>query len=225
MSLLGVCVAAVCSLISAAPVHEMASPPVSEPFATASPASSTLRAPQKWLDARDAIEAEAACLAKVDGGCARGQLPGHLARWRAMDRQTQMIAVNHWVNQYDYDSDVRVWGQRDYWAPLSAFVARGKGDCEDFAIAKYTLLRAIGVAATDLRLVIVNETRRDVLHAVLSVRIGDNWQMLDNMDASPRNDTEVTGYVPVMQFSDAGAKYYAGIDPMTFVQPAARPRR
>lgn len=221
MWLLGACAAGLCSLGfpgGAYPIAAIAS----EPFAQSQPTESTLKPPRKWTQVRGQIEQEAQCLADTDASCARGMLAAKMAEWRTLSRGGRIMAVNHWINTFDYDSDIKAWGQSDYWSPLSAFVVRGKGDCEDFAIAKYTLLRSLGVAGADLRLIIVSENKRGQLHALLSVRQGSDWLLLDNMQAQPRRDIAANDYRPVMQMSDSGTKYYAGIDPMTFVQPAAR---
>ena len=55
----------------------------------------------------------------------------------------QLAAVNDYVNRVRYRDDRVNWGLRDYWAAPREFFARG-GDCEDFAIAKYLSLRALG---------------------------------------------------------------------------------
>ena len=48
-------------------------------------------------------------------------------------------------------SDLAQWGVLDRWsAPLETFTT-GRGDCEDYAIAKYVALTQAGVAAEDVR--------------------------------------------------------------------------
>lgn len=53
----------------------------------------------------------------------------------------------------------------DYWLTPTELRQRGKGDCEDFAIAKYFLLRDMGVHAEDLR--IAYARMNDEAHMVL----------------------------------------------------------
>ena len=54
-------------------------------------------------------------------------------------------------------SDEAQFGVPDVWmTPLMTF-ASGAGDCEDYAIAKYVALRQAGMAARDLRLVILHD--------------------------------------------------------------------
>jgi predicted transglutaminase-like cysteine proteinase len=56
-----------------------------------------------------------------------------------------------------YVTDFVQYGEADRWsAPLETF-ATGKGDCEDYAIAKYVALQESGFPSDDLRLVLVRD--------------------------------------------------------------------
>ena len=57
---------------------------------------------------------------------------------------------------------------------------RGRGDCEDYALLKYALLREAGFAEDDLRLAIVRLPLLQQDHAVLAVRLEGRWLVLDN---------------------------------------------
>jgi predicted transglutaminase-like cysteine proteinase len=75
-------------------------------------------------------------------------------------------------------SDDLQYGVQDKWAsPLMTFTS-GRGDCEDYALAKYAALRAAGFGEDDLRFVIVRLPQ--MAHAVLSVRHDGRWLLLDN---------------------------------------------
>jgi predicted transglutaminase-like cysteine proteinase len=77
-------------------------------------------------------------------------------------------------------SDMAQHGVADLWtSPLKTF-ASGAGDCEDYAIAKFAALREVGFTESDLRLLVVHEAGADSYHAVVSVRLDDNWLVLDN---------------------------------------------
>ena len=68
----------------------------------------------------------------------------------------RLQAINEFFNRrIVFRDDVHVWGQVDYWASPFEMLGKGEGDCEDFALAKYFSLRAVGVAANKLRLVYV----------------------------------------------------------------------
>ncbi len=54
-----------------------------------------------------------------------------------------------------FEDDQSIWNQSDYWATPLETMGQGRGDCEDFAIAKYFSLRDAGVPTGKLRLVYV----------------------------------------------------------------------
>ena len=60
------------------------------------------------------------------------------------------------------------WGQHDYWATPVEFLARNGGDCEDFALAKYYTLKAMGIHSKRLYLTYVKNLNRDDFHMVMS---------------------------------------------------------
>jgi len=87
--------------------------------------------------------------------------------------------VNDLVNQNRYILDKKNWGKSDYWATPVEFLERG-GDCEDFAIAKYAALRSLGVPESRMRVAIVQDTQKNIPHAVLVVYANDGAYILDN---------------------------------------------
>ena len=57
----------------------------------------------------------------------------------------KLNTVNTWVNFIKYASDKELYGVNDYWATLYEFIGKNKGDCEDYTIAKYYILKELGV--------------------------------------------------------------------------------
>lgn len=92
-------------------------------------------------------------------------------------------AVNTMMNEKPYISDNANWGKSDYWETPIEFIQRG-GDCEDYAIAKYTALRMLGVPEERLRIAIVHDTVKDIPHAVLVVYTDEGTYALDNQNQS-----------------------------------------
>ncbi len=81
------------------------------------------------------------------------------------------------------------WGVPDRWsAPLETFATK-KGDCEDYAIAKYVALTEAGIAADDVKLIIIRNTAANEDHAVTAVRLDGAWIILDNRWLSLVEDT------------------------------------
>jgi predicted transglutaminase-like cysteine proteinase len=90
--------------------------------------------------------------------------------------------VNAAVNERTYRADNRLWGSSDYWATPAEFLSRG-GDCEDFAIAKYFLLRELGIPDEAMRIAVVRNVAKREMHAVLVVRTSSGAFVLDNLAA------------------------------------------
>lgn len=108
--------------------------------------------------------------------------------------------VNDLINKQDYIVDSRNWGQSDYWATPIEFFSRG-GDCEDFAIAKYTSLRALGVPEDRLRITILQDEQKDIPHAVLAVYTDDDVLILDNQIKSVRSSSSIDHYRPIFSIN------------------------
>jgi predicted transglutaminase-like cysteine proteinase len=115
--------------------------------------------------------------------------------------------VNRAVNAaMTYRSDRAIWGVGDRWATPIEMAGKGAGDCEDFAIAKYWLLRSLGVSDDKLQMVVLQDTRRQLFHAVLVVHTASGAYVLDNVTNRLQLDTAYAQYQPIMSF--AGGKNY-----------------
>ena len=82
--------------------------------------------------------------------------------------KNKIHSVNRFFNRIRFVDDIRVWGQKDYWATPVEFLGKNAGDCEDFTIAKYFTLRALGVPSEKLRLMYVRALRIKQSHMVLA---------------------------------------------------------
>ncbi|MDP5292479.1 transglutaminase-like cysteine peptidase [Oceanimonas sp. CHS3-5] len=64
--------------------------------------------------------------------------------------------VNRFFHRHlRYQLDKDLWGKEDYWATPLETLGRGRGDCEDYAIAQYLSLRMAGIGDDRLRLIYV----------------------------------------------------------------------
>jgi predicted transglutaminase-like cysteine proteinase len=120
-------------------------------------------------------------------------------------------------------SDLENYGVIDYWSSPLATLAKGSGDCEDYAIAKLFLLREIGVAADDVRLVIVHDLKHDEDHAVVAARFEGRWRILDNRRLMMLPDTDIADYRAAFVIDDAGVRSYQDLAPAEAVMPAKVP--
>lgn len=120
----------------------------------------------------------------------------------------QMVAVNRWANAKPYVPDWINWHVPDYWETPGQFIAYG-GDCEDYAITKYFSLVRLGFSPDDLRIVIVNDTSKQVFHAVLAVRLNGQTWLLDNEAARVVAMDSVAHYIPVYSLNQNGWWLYS----------------
>ena len=110
--------------------------------------------------------------------------------------------VNLWVNrQIAYVDDERNYRQRDFWATADETVARGSGDCEDFAILKMHMLRAAGIDDDRMKLVLLRDLALNADHAFLLVRSASGWVVLDNMTDRIYDGRQSDAMRPILSFS------------------------
>ncbi len=104
-----------------------------------------------------------------------------ISAYKSLPMKSMVDKVNRLVNKQRYIVDQANWGKSDYWATPVEFLQRG-GDCEDFAIAKYTALRTLGVPESRMRLAIVHDNEKNIPHAVLIVYTDQGSYILDNQE-------------------------------------------
>lgn len=113
----------------------------------------------------------------------------------------RLDAVNRYVNRGLYVSDQRNWGVPDYWATPGEFLHKD-GDCEDYAIIKYLSLKDLNVPPEAMRIVVLEDTNLDVIHAVLAVYSGDRWYILDNQVPYVVEADSVFHYRPIYSINE-----------------------
>ncbi|HEY1096423.1 MAG TPA: transglutaminase-like cysteine peptidase, partial [Alphaproteobacteria bacterium] len=113
-----------------------------------------------------------------------------------LDREDQVKAVNTYMNKVKFIADKDNYSMNDYWATPMQFMARG-GDCEDYAIAKYVSLRALGFQEKQLRLAIVYDHEMRMPHAVLVVYDQNKAVVLDNQTPDVKNAAKIRRYQPL----------------------------
>lgn len=163
----------------------------------------------EWKRVKAKVNAERAVYAGCDKA-AKG-CPSNLRQWRtslktwsSLGDFAKLAAVNSYVNNnIRYVDDDALYGRADFWASPGQSLG-GRGDCEDYAIAKYESLRALGFAERDLRLVVLKDLRRGIGHAVLSVRTAQGLYVLDNLKARPFLHDSVDYYAPVFSINREG---------------------
>ena len=132
-----------------------------------------------------------------------------IAQSAGLDEDAQLAAVNGFFNRrIVFRDDAQAWGEADHWAsPLEA-LDKGYGDCEDYAIAKYFSLLALGTPVQRLRLVYVRAQigGDSQAHMVLAyyAQPGAEPLILDNLVTSVRPDSRRPDLTPVFSFNSEG---------------------
>ncbi|MDN5001032.1 transglutaminase-like cysteine peptidase [Bradyrhizobium sp. GCM10027634] len=180
----------------------------------------TFRAPdsviwRKWRAVEDGIARDQAVLERCRSDA--GSCPSYAAQFlrligavKAKSGRARLEEVNLGVNTaIRYVSDLVQHRELDRWsAPLASF-ATGKGDCEDYAIAKYAALREAGVPDADMRLLLVRDRTVRQDHAVLAARLDGRWLILDNRWAGLRDDNGELNFTPLFAINHEGVNLFA----------------
>lgn len=154
----------------------------------------------KWGDVLSRWHNAAPC---DDSECTTDGWQKLLSGLQGKDRMTQIKAVNSFFNGERYIIDRKNWGVEDYWATPYQFL-KMDGDCEDYAIAKFMALKALGIPVEDMRVLALRDMNLDVGHAVLIVYEGDEPLLLDNQIKSVVPANSVKHYMPIFSLSETG---------------------
>jgi predicted transglutaminase-like cysteine proteinase len=170
---------------------------------------------RKWRG----IEADIANDHTVLDRCREGAegCPSHAAQFlrlikavKAKSGRDQLDEANRAVNMaIRYASDFALHGEVDRWtAPLATF-AVGKGDCEDYAIAKFVALTEAGFPREDLQLVLVRDRAVRQDHAVLAARLDGHWLILDSRRSDLMDDHDASSFTPLFAINHRGVQLFA----------------
>ena len=120
-----------------------------------------------------------------------------------LDEKELLGRVNQWVNrEIAYVADDRNYNQRDFWATAEQTIARGRGDCEDFAILKMQMLRAAGVNPDRMKLVLLRDLAANADHAFLLVQTEAGKVVLDNVTDRLYDGAQASSVRPILSFSE-----------------------
>lgn len=122
---------------------------------------------------------------------------------RDLDDMKKMEKVNDFFNLFPYESDQTIWNTSDYWATRFEFIGKGKGDCEDYVIAKYFTLKELGVPTSKLFMTYANSLRFKTSHMVLSYYVtpGSIPVVMDNFNYKILPVNVRTDLVPIYSFN------------------------
>jgi predicted transglutaminase-like cysteine proteinase len=143
------------------------------------------------------------CVPGSGPDCLPGEWRELLGALDGLDLKAKLDRVNAAINGHPYVASMRNWGESNRWETPFEFLRRG-GQCQDYAIAKYLMLRAAGVPAARLRIVVLYDTRLGLDHAVMVAYVEGRVLMLDNQLASVVPADSVDHYQPYYSISEEG---------------------
>jgi predicted transglutaminase-like cysteine proteinase len=185
----------------------------------------TMLAPRAW-DAETMQRAAVPLGPQAVGGVRA--LQAILSTAVGQDDALRLATINEFFNRrIVFATDLETWGQNDYWASPLETLAKGRGDCEDYVIAKYFSLMAAGIPSSRLRLVYV----RAVIggpggvvqaHMVLAyyAQAGAEPLILDNLIGEIRPASRRSDLEPVFSFNGEGL--WQGVGAQSAGDPVAR---
>lgn len=117
--------------------------------------------------------------------------------------RTMLQRVNSALNRHPYVTSAENWGVANHWETPYEFMRRS-GQCQDYAIAKFMLLRTLGVANEQLRIVVLHDVDREVDHAVVVAYVDGEALMLDSLSEAVVPVTQAASYRPYYSINETG---------------------
>lgn len=134
---------------------------------------------------------------------------------RSSDEGDRVQRVHQFFNRHiRSEDDIATWGVSDYWATPLETLGKGRGDCEDFTIAKYFTLERSGVPINKLRLIYVKariggeQSSVAQAHMVLAYYPTPDAEplVLDSLMEEVRPSSRRTDLIPVFSFNTEGMR-------------------
>jgi len=120
-----------------------------------------------------------------------------------LTQSERLRKVNNFFNRMRFIDDRLHWQQEDYWATPVEFLSSRGGDCEDYSIAKYFTLTALGVPEEKLNLTYVKALKLNQAHMVLTYyeRPDADPLVLDNLINEIKPASQRKDLLPVYSFN------------------------
>jgi len=166
-------------------------------FGTAERASTDLSAFTKWSDMFERFHRD---VSRESSSKVIQDWKMDISDLRGKSLVDMADGVNNLMNKVRYIGDSKNWGKSDYWETPIEFLTRG-GDCEDFAIAKYASLRALGVPEHLMRIAIVKDMQKGIPHAILIVYTDQGPMILDNQIKKMARASSIFHYKPIFSIN------------------------
>jgi len=190
----------------AAPLPAQAAEGVPSIWGTTAFEKKSLKPFPKWTEALERFKEEAKkyggeCKVTAEEKCGYKTWIAFLNKVKSEPDLEKLKKVNAFMNQAKYIVDPINWSVKDYWATPAQFFQRF-GDCEDFAVAKFMSLAALGYDRSKMRIVVLQDLNLKVAHAVLAVDLDGKTYILDNQIKEVIEADRIRHYRPVYSVNE-----------------------
>lgn len=132
-----------------------------------------------------------------------------IAEGRNKPAEEQLRMANDFFNLIPFVPDSQHWGRNDYWATPLEMLGTGGGDCEDYSIAKYFTLLAMGMDSDKLKITYVKARGYGLINAAHMVLAYYQTPsaiplVLDNLDGEIKTADKRQDLTPVYSFNGDG---------------------
>lgn len=126
-----------------------------------------------------------------------------IKEYKNTNTKIKLKTVNDFFNRLTYISETSLQGSPDTWQTPYEFLVAGSGDCEDYAIAKYFTLVAMGIPEKQLRIAYVVIRQGNQAHMVLTYYAQPDAEplILDNIKKSILSASQRSDLIPVYSFN------------------------
>ena len=142
------------------------------------------------------------------------ELQSTMAELQNAPEAEKLARINSFFNRNIriFDTDTNIWGQSDYWATPLESLGKGRGDCEDYSIAKFVFLKKLNIPQERLRLTYVRaqiggpHSRIFQAHMVVSYYPTSTAEplILDNLISDIRPASRRMDLFPIYSFDEEG---------------------
>jgi predicted transglutaminase-like cysteine proteinase len=154
--------------------------------------------------ARDTV-----CAAGQNSDCMPEEWAALLAALKNQPLRRQIEIANESLNRVRYVPTTQNWHRAMYWETPFEFLRYG-GQCQDYAISKYELLRQAGVPASAMRMVVLRDTAIARDHAVLVVYVDGEALVLDILNPAIVLADVTVPYRPYYSINEDAWWYHFG---------------
>lgn len=126
-----------------------------------------------------------------------------MRKTQSLPEMEKLTKINSFFNLLKFVDDIKLWGEKNYWATPLEFIGANGGDCEDFAISKYFTLLEVGVPDEKMRITMVKAVTLNQYHMVVAYYETPSSipLILDNIDGRIKPANQRTDLIPVYSFN------------------------